>query len=240
MKIMAHSTGPLASGHTLESVDRGPMLSDQVYDRLRHGLLIGVWNPGEKITARKLGRDLGVSLTPAREAIMRLVNEGALDVSATRTFSAVTLTLAQYREIARIRIALEPMATEIATPLMDMALVTYLTDINEALKVAIGQDRFNDALQLDSTFHLAIYDRAAAPTLRNIIDSLWLRAGPTRNRLSHSFRKRLVGYENHKRILDALRTGDTDAAGAAMLRDLTAGTAKVIDVLIAEETQKET
>jgi len=221
----------------LEAVDRGATLSDQVYDRMRRGLLMGVWNPGEKITARQLGRDLGVSLTPAREAIMRLVNEGALDMSDTRTFSAVSLTLPQYREIARIRIALEPIATEIAAPLMDDALVTHLTEINETLKETIVQERFNAALQLDSEFHLTIYDRAAAPTLRSIIDSLWLRAGPTRNRLSHSFRKRLVGYENHKRILATLRARDADAARDAMLQDLTAGTNTIIDVMTAEQTQ---
>lgn len=220
----------------LETVDRGTSLTDQVYARLRRGLLIGVWHPGQKITARKIARELGVSLTPAREAMMRLANESALDVSETRTYSAVSLTLEQYREIARIRTALEPLATQIATPLMDAPQIAELTRINEALKETIRQERFNEALQLDSEFHLTIYDRAASPTLLGMIDSLWLRAGPTRNRLSHSYRKRLVGYENHKKIIDALRGNDSQAAHDAMMWDLKAGAETVMSVLAATET----
>lgn len=223
-----------AVSELMESVERSATLTEKVYTRLRRGLLVGVWNPGEKITARQLGRDLGVSLTPAREAIMRLVNEGALEVSANRTFSAVSLNLEQYSEIARIRIALEPIATEMATPLIPDEVLAHLTDVNEQMMQMIGQDRFNDAMQLDSEFHLTIYDHANMQTLRAMIDSLWLRAGPTRNRLSYAFRKRLIGHANHKRILRALKSRDAAAARDAMTRDLTEGTQNIMDVMKEE------
>ncbi|MBY8975912.1 GntR family transcriptional regulator [Rhodobacteraceae bacterium NNCM2] len=222
------------AGEIMETVGRSATLTEQVYDRLRRGLLIGVWNPGEKINARQIGRDLGVSLTPAREAIMRLVNEGALDVSANRTFSAVALDLAQYSEMALIRLALEPIAAEMATEKLSDAEIKWLDETNEKMMQRIGEDRFNEALQLDSEFHLTIYDHADMPTLRAMIDSLWLRAGPTRNRLSHTFRKRLIGYENHKRILAALKSRDAEAARDAMTRDLTDGTQSIMAVMKAE------
>jgi GntR family colanic acid and biofilm gene transcriptional regulator len=223
-----------AVSELMESVERSATLTEKVYTRLRRGLLVGVWNPGEKITARQLGRDLGVSLTPAREAIMRLVNEGALEVSANRTFSAVSLNLEQYSEIARIRVALEPIATEMATPLIPDAIIAHLADVNEQMMKMIGQDRFNDAMQLDSEFHLTIYDHANMQTLRAMIDSLWLRAGPTRNKLSYAYRKRLIGHTNHKHILRALQKRDAAAARDAMARDLTEGTQNIMDVMREE------
>ena len=221
-------------GPGMGAVDRGETLTDQVYARLRHGLLMGLWQPGEKITARQIGKDLGVSLTPAREAMMRLASEGALDVSVHRTFSAAALDVAQYREIAAIRIALEPIAARAAALLIPEAEIGRLADLNERMKELNASDHFREALQLDSEFHLTIYDHAAMPTLRAMIDSLWLRAGPTRNRLSHAYRRKLVGYGNHQRIIDALRRRDADAVAAVITEDLDHGTRSVIAVMSAD------
>lgn len=232
---MKEPTAAGAADEVLGAVDRGETLTDKVYARLRRGLLVGVWGPGEKITARQVSRDLGVSLTPAREAMMRLVNEGALTVSETRAFSAVALDLDQYREISRIRIALEPLAIAAAAERIADADAAALAALNERLAAMIREDRFHEALQIDSEFHLTIYDLCGQPTLRGIIDGLWLRAGPTRTRLSHSYRRRLVGYENHKRILAALRARDPRAASAALLRDLASGTEAVIQVMLGGE-----
>ncbi|TNE34977.1 MAG: GntR family transcriptional regulator [Alphaproteobacteria bacterium] len=229
----------MATVELLGAVDRGPSLTDQVYEKLRHGLLMGVWSPGEKLTARKLSRDLGVSLTPAREAIMRLVNEGALDVSEKRTFSTVDLDCEQYREVMRIRTALEPIAIELATPLFSQEEITRLEALNEQMKGMISEERYNDALQIDSEFHLTICDRAEQPLMRSIIDTLWLRAGPTRNRLSHSYRKRLIGYENHKRILAAIQLRDAAGAAVALKRDLTEGAAVIVSVLGGDKANVE-
>ena len=213
----------------MQAVDRAATLAEQVYDRLRHGLLVGLWEPGQKITARGVCKDLGVSLTPAREAMMQLGNEGALDVSATRTYSAASLTLDEYREIASIRLALEPMAVEAAVGRIAPERVVALEEINEGLALANSEERFRDALLLDSEFHLTIYRASEQPTLSGIIDRLWLRAGPTRNRLSHAYRKTLAGYDNHKALTDALRAGDAARARAAITRDLEEGTRRIIE-----------
>lgn len=225
LEQMLQAAAPVAD---LPTIERGSTLTEQVYDRLRHGLLVGMWDPGEKITARRICKDLGVSLTPAREAMVRLANEGALDVALNRTFSAATLTLAEYREIARIRIALEPIAAESAAPRIDKAQLQQLEKVNEALAAAIREERFRDALLLDSEFHLTLYRASDQPTLMGIIDRLWLRTGPTRNRLSHNYRRTLAGYENHRAVIAALRAQDAVQARAVITRDLEDGTRRII------------
>ncbi|WP_158969558.1 GntR family transcriptional regulator [Chachezhania sediminis] len=215
----------------MQTVDRAATLTEQVYDRLRQGLLIGIWEPGEKITARGVCKDLGVSLTPAREAMMRLGNEGALDVSAHRTYTAATLTLEEYREIAKIRLALEPMAVEAAVPLITDAQIDVLEEINETLAEAIREDRLRDALRMDSKIHLTVYRASGLPTLMGIIDRLWLRAGPTRNRLSPTYRRTLAGYDNHAALLKALRARNAAQARAIITRDLQDGTQRIIEYL---------
>ena len=224
----------VSSGAELPGLDRAATLTDQVYDRLRHGLLVGQWDPGEKITARKVCKELGVSLTPAREAMMRLVNEGALDVALNRTYSAASLTLEQYREIANIRLALEPMAAEAAAARIPEARIAQLEQLNEELVSAIREERFRDAIRVDSELHLSTYRESGQPTLCAIIDRLWLRAGPTRNRLSHAYRKTLAGYENHKTLIAALRARDGAKAREIITHDLQQGTQAVMAMLQAD------
>jgi GntR family transcriptional regulator, colanic acid and biofilm gene transcriptional regulator len=222
---------PPASEDILTTVERSPTLTGKVYERLKRGLLDGLWEPGQKITARQLSRDLGVSLTPAREAMMQLATEGALQVSESRVFTIPVLGRAAYGELIKIRLALEPLAIEAATPGMTDDFVGELGAINEAMRDHIQREQFDEALRLDSLFHLSIYDRSGLPTLRAIIESLWLRAGPTRRRLSLTFRKRLIGFENHKRIIAALAARDAAAARAALAQDLSDGSAAILAVL---------
>lgn len=212
----------------LDDVTRGQTLNEQVYLTLRKGLLTGAWKPGAKITARQISRVLGVSLTPAREAVIRLADEGAIAVSEKRTFSIPLLDAARYREITDIRSMLEPRATELATPRLSRGFVTQLAKLNERMRKKIEGEAFDEALRIDSEFHLRIYDEAGSPVLRRMIDSLWLQVGPTRTRLSVEYRRQLVGYRNHLRIIEALESGDAASAAVAMRDDLERGAAALI------------
>lgn len=205
------------------SVSRGSTLTDKVYEKLRQALLRGVWEPGQKITARSLSREMNVSLTPVREAMMKLANENALEISETRAFLVPLLNRAQYEEVAGIRLALEPMATEAAVPFVTPKVLDQLEKLNERLRKLIEAEKFNEALQTDSEFHHTIYELADQEMLKGLIDMLWLRVGPTRTLLSHTFRKRLVGYDNHRQIISALRSGDVRASRAAIHHDISVG-----------------
>lgn len=215
----------------LDDIVRGSTLTDQVYAKLRRGLLVGQWKPGEKITARQLSRRLGVSLTPAREAIIRLSNEGAIDVSQTRMFSIPRMGRDRYREITSIRLFLEPMATGLAAERMPADLPARLSALNDEMREKIVLGAFDEALWLDSEFHLTLYDAAEAPILRRMIDILWLQAGPTRNRLDHEYRRRLIGFKHHSAVIAALGKGDVEAAKDGLRNDLVDGTTAILNVL---------
>ena len=227
----AEDSADLDQSALIGSVERGSTLTDKVYRKLRQALLRGVWEPGQKITARSLSRDMNVSLTPVREAIMKLANEGALEISETRTFMVPALDRARYLEVTSIRLALEPVAADAAFPFITPKVIKRLDELNEELRELIEAERFNEALQVDSEFHHMIYDLSGQELLRNIIDSLWLRVGPTRTLLSHTFRKRLVGYSNHKVIIQALRDKDGQAFRAALHRDISDGSESLIKAL---------
>ncbi len=163
-----------------EVVQRSATLADQVYAIVSRGILMGAWKPAERLSVRGLAEELAVSITPVREALTRLANEGALSNADGRGFRTVQLDKARYQEIVHIRISLEPTAARLAAARMSDDDIAGLIHQNETLAQAIAQENFATALQIDTAFHLAIYECSGMPLLVSMINSLLLRAGPTR------------------------------------------------------------
>src|SRR5690242_3880527 len=87
-------------------------LRSQVYDSLREALTAGRFTPGQKLSFRYIAGTLGVSLTPVREAIRRLVAEGAFEMWPNRSVRVPLMTRDRVLELRDIRIAVEGLATE--------------------------------------------------------------------------------------------------------------------------------
>lgn len=174
---------------------------------------------------------MGVSLTPARDAIARLVREGAIEVSETHMFSVPILKQDRYRAISQIRISLEPMAARQAVAANSNGLADRLEKLNKAMRDGIERKEFDESLRYDSEFHFSLYQAAGKPDLERIIDGLWVLTGPTRTRLPIEYRQELNGYKNHVKIIDGVRRGDADAVGDAIAYDIATGS-EVIAALL--------
>ena len=90
----------------LPKINKGN-LSEQVYDTIRASLMDGRYEPGARLTIASLANQLGVSITPVREAIFRLVTERALEMRAATSIQVRSLTASELREIQLIRHHLE-------------------------------------------------------------------------------------------------------------------------------------
>jgi DNA-binding GntR family transcriptional regulator len=206
-------------------------LTEQIYEELRRRLLIGELEPGARITARSIGRSMGVSLTPARDAIARLVREGGLQKSDTHMYSVPLLDRPRYLEVTRIRVLLEGAAAETAALKVSGKAIDHLEALNEAMRERLSAKAFGDAMRIDAEFHGALYDAAEELDLRRLIDGLWLLVGPTRTKLPLEYRRSLTGFGLHKSILAALRMHDSAAVGAALRADLESGRDAILTVL---------
>lgn len=222
---------PVGSFEFRDGVERGHTLADQVYRHVRRGLLLGGWVPGARLSMRQIAIELGISVTPVREALLRLISEGALEAVANGSIHAPVLRQGDYEEIVRIRSALEPMAGEIAAQMITPVEIDDLYTRNEWLKTILLEDKLKEALPVDTGFHLAIYRAARQPLLLSMIESLLTRAGPTRTRLPGIYRKSMVGYRHHRRILEALRAHDGTAVRQEIASDLADGSAELLRVL---------
>ena len=82
--------------------------NEVVYRRLRSLIMYGSILPGTALTLRGLGSEFGVSMTPIRESVRRLVAEGALSLSLSGRISTPELTNDRIEELASLRALLEP------------------------------------------------------------------------------------------------------------------------------------
>jgi len=69
------------------SFDKNSLAHDRVYKALRMKIMCGEIKPGQSLTLRGIGKSYNVSMTPSREAVRRLVAEGALAMTSSEEFS---------------------------------------------------------------------------------------------------------------------------------------------------------
>jgi len=218
----------LARGALGEGVET---LADQAYEALRNDLMTGALLPEQALTVRGVAEAMGVSLTPVREAVQRLVAEHGLEVVNGRTIRVPRLDVETYREILKIRMELEPLAAREAAPRIANAEIERLDTVMQRHLAAIQEGDAHRTLLENTEFHLSIYRAAEQPILLRMIESLWLRVGPTLNLLFPQYCGSLSGHEKHLAAVDALRRRDGEALGDAMRDDLVHGSRFLIRLL---------
>jgi DNA-binding GntR family transcriptional regulator len=209
------------------SIARGETLTDQAEAVLRQALMSGVFMPGKIITIRSLSAMLNTSVTPAKEAMARLIAERALEWGPRRSALVPQLTLKNVDEIYTIRIALEAAAAAGALAHLDETDISALRGLQDKLAKAFERHDYKNVLANNREFHFTIYKKAGLPLLLGMIEGLWLRLGPSLNLLYSSFSKKDwahregIGY--HPEIIVAIRERNVEAMQAHVIADLTTG-----------------
>ncbi|WJY21949.1 GntR family transcriptional regulator [Fontisubflavum oceani] len=195
---------------------------DRVYRALRTQIMHGEVSPGQALTLRGLGREFGVSMTPAREAVRRLVSEGALFLSASGRVSTPELSNERIEELAAIRALLEPELSARALPRAHMALIERMEVINSTIASSITKRDAVGYIRSNLEFHRTLYLRAQAPAMLALAETVWLQLGPTMRALYGRLGK-TDAPSHHKLILAALQAGDEPGLRLAVRADVTQG-----------------
>lgn len=201
-------------------------LGERVTGELRALLIAGRLAPGEKLSLRRVAEALGVSMMPVREAVSRLAADKALEVLPGRAVRVPVLTLAQFRELTRIRLVVEGFAAEEAAKIITDAQIAAVAR-HEAAFLAAAKDPPDPAAAVAANrdLHFALYEAAGMPSLIEMISRLWLKVGPILNLDMRHEPRRLDGGSAvvaHAQLLDALRRRDPAAARQALVEDISA------------------
>ncbi len=204
------------------SSDAAVLAHDRVFRTLRQRIMHGELQPGQALTLRGIGREFDVSMTPAREALRRLVAEGALSMTASGRVATPELSNERIEELASIRALLEPELASRALPRAHLALIDRLQAINGALAEVIVKGDAIGYIRTNLEFHRTLYLRAQAPAMLAMAETVWLQLGPTMRSL-YGRLKRTEVPQHHRAIVAALRAGDEPGLRLAVRTDVTQG-----------------
>lgn len=199
-----------------------PVAHDRVYRALRVQILHGELEPGVALTLRGIGSQFGVSMTPAREAVRRLVAEGALTLSQSGRVTTPELSNERIEELAALRALLETELASRALPRAHLALIDRLQAINASLSDVIAKGDAVGYIRTNLEFHRTLYLRAQAPAMLALAETVWLQLGPTMRKL-YGRLKRTEVPPHHRLILAALKAGDEPGLRLAVRTDVTQG-----------------
>ncbi len=232
----------LAEGNSasLGPVQRYDTLADRAYEQLRLALMTGSFHPGQKLTIRKLAAILGVSATPARDAISRLISEKVLESDVNRNVFAPRLDAQRLQELYLLRRSLEGPATELGAANLNKEDVKRLEQIQISLIAAMDRQDYQKVLIENERFHFGIYEASGNRMLVEMIQQLWLKLGPTLNFLYPSYNSSRKGVAHHVHLIEALRAGDPADARRAIEADLSDGEKELCNALagLAEQEAK--
>jgi GntR family colanic acid and biofilm gene transcriptional regulator len=195
-------------------------LAARTYGSIKQSLIAGKFLPGERLRIRELASTFGTSATPVREALLRLTSEHALELQAARQIAVPELSTGRYLEIRTIRLALEPLAVELAVPRLQPTDIERLTNLQHQFIAAEGRGDVEEEMRTNREFHLGLYAHARLPMLQATIENLWASMGPILKAWYLSGMSDYQGATEHENVLRCLRQRDAIGAARAMQNDI--------------------
>jgi DNA-binding GntR family transcriptional regulator len=186
------------------------------YTHIKQLILDNELAPGAQILEQTLADDLGLSRTPVREALVRLVQEGLVEVVPRRGMRVLPLSPEDMREIYEVLIALEPAATEMLTlrrPSREE--IEPLIDACDAMEAALAADDLMMWAQADARFHYALVDLCGNKRIAAMVFMVWEQSHRARMFTLRLRPKPVKSTQEHREIVEAILAGD-----AARARDL--------------------
>ncbi|MDB5558756.1 MAG: AsnC family transcriptional regulator [Enterovirga sp.] len=203
-------------------------LSDRIYERLRIGLMTGVYEPGERLNIRQLAQGFETSPTPVREAMMQLAREGALELRTGHLLRVPNMSLERYLEVRDVRLPLERLAAERAAELVTESELLEIQYQARRCVDAEKREAWKEAIAANQEFHFAIYKASGSSVLVRVLENLWLLTGPFINHLYPAYSS-YRSAKPHDRVVQALRARDPAEAGEAVVHDIMQGSSAMVE-----------
>lgn len=196
-------------------------LQTQVYKTLKKRLLDQYYANGQILTERKLADELQTSRTPVRRDVLQLQKEGWVEYLPKRGILVKSLDMKDLKNIFQIRTALETMAVQ-------LACYHISRDQLELLKKTVDQQiekychshadpDYQEFIRFDTEFHNTIIESSGNLMLRTLIEEMRDKIKRTGiNSLYSRLSRCAEAAEEHKRIVDAIESGDVHAATEVM------------------------
>jgi DNA-binding GntR family transcriptional regulator len=214
----------------LTAVDTVP-LHEKVYLALVRALMSGQFQPGQRLTSRKLAKELGTSDMPVRSAFMRLQALRALSPMPNGSVEVPLISADRFQQLTAVRTVLEGTATEFAAKRINgnnlRAIRRHCAELTEAARAG-GIENY---LRKNHDFKFSIYRHCGNEQMIFLIETVWMQVGPFLRNLHIGFEDNLagiLGIDYHEEVVAAIEAGDGERARAAIVRDIAEGAAHIL------------
>jgi DNA-binding GntR family transcriptional regulator len=195
--------------------DVGLSQNELAYRRFKQALVTLSYKPGEYLNTAQVMTELEMGRTPINQAIHRLANEGLLQVIPRKGVMVSPLSIDDALELIEVRLANEMLCMKLACKHVSKQDIATLTAVNEEMNVAVQTRDRNRMVSLDHHFHHLLAEIAGNLMLKDILSVLHARAqrfwASSLSKEDHM----VEVIEEHRAIISALETQDTQAAAAA-------------------------
>lgn len=195
----------------------------EVAESIRSAINSGALAPGQHLVERKLASSLGVSTIAVREAFAILGREGIVERIPRRGTFTTVLSSRDLLDLTRVRIALESLVVELAIENWTPAARVEVQGIIDEMDAAVRAGDVLPLVDLDERFHEVFWRTANSPLLSELTANL---RGRIHRFLAETHRRtapdelRFAIVELHQAWLDAVDSGDYDAARAEVRRQI--------------------
>ena len=203
-----------------------------VYQRTRHAILTGDYAPGSPLRLQELAAQNGVSMIPVREALRLLEAEGFIDTIPNKGARVAPLSVADLRDVYRIRTVVEIEALRQAFPRIKPADIAKARRLNARLVRQFAKNGY--ATYADHrAFHFVFYEPSQSRWLMRLIGIVWDHTERYRRAGAPLVAGDLAG-EEHERIVAAVEANDLEGASCALVDHLDRA-CEVIALALAEQ-----
>lgn len=204
-------------------------------EQIREAIVDGRLEPGQRLKEEQLARELGISRTPVREALVMLQSEGLVDASPNRGSTVRTYTRGDLEEMYELRAMLEGHAARRAAGRITAAQLDTLRASCERFRALLGPNDVRALVSENGTFHQTILEAAGSERLTSMLREVVALPLVYRSYVWYSPAQAAASYDYHRRLVEDFERGDAAAAEATMRRHVV----DARDVLLAhfpEET----
>lgn len=193
---------------------------DAVYARLRQWVTVGRFLPGQRLKIRTVAAEMGVGEMPVRAALQRLAAEGAVVNIPNAGVAVPRLSLPEFDDLLQMRMLLEGEAAERGAARLDAAGAKALATLCQRMGKALAKGDAEGYLAANEDFHVLLYKSSGSPLLFELIDTLWLKAGPISNQLFDTPDAPAVLNDAHEELVKALGRRDSAGVRRAVEKDI--------------------
>ncbi|MEG1823902.1 MAG: GntR family transcriptional regulator [Cloacibacillus sp.] len=202
-------------------------LTEVAYENIKQWIMEGQIAPGCKISLEETASRLEVSMTPIREALTKLQQDGLVEYIPRSGWRAARLSKKTYFKYRELQLLLELNLTELAFPYVTDEAIEAMKEANERLRHDLDslpkKELPRAILKENDTIHMTLFSCYGNEVMTNMLQNVWDSMSYYRMVMFSTNYYREIGYKDHEHIIEAIKRNDAQAVRYAMEHHLVNG-----------------